>query len=366
MAFVPEPRRVRSLWLGLLGVLGLMILCSAYLPMEGRVSGYCLLEPARAWSLVERQVGSYESRTEDRIAGRILSCRIHQFSREAVLELGLRATDLAATRVEAGDIVAELRSSNLDLELAERSTALAEARSRLANLRAGAKPAALKHARLRQERAASELAAQAAHYARSQGLFAEGGISVQEWEEIQAQRELLQLDLSLADTELEVLESGDRPTEIAGAEEALSSLERELQALESVHAGMAIRSPFAGELRMNPETGVLLRVAALDTLVASILLPQRRADELAPGQAVHALIPGLGNEVFHGTLLRVEQDVIPTERGPYIRAVGLLPRAGGRLEAGMQGRARISVGRSTLLTRAKRGLQAALFRELGP
>ncbi len=366
MSFVPRPRRVLSLWLGILGALGLVILCSAYLPLEGRVSGYCVLEPVRAWTLLERRVGSYEARTEDRLAGRILGCRIHQFSREAVLELGIGDTGLPGARVRAGDVVAELSSSNLDLELAERSTALAEARGRLVSLRAGAKPAELSHAHLKRERAASELASQSAHYARSQALFAEGGISVQEWEEIQARHDLLQLDLLLAAAEIEVLESGDRPTEIARAEDALLALERELQAVEAVHSSLAIRSPIAGELRMNPEAGVLLRVAATDSFVASVLLPQRRADELESGQAIHALIPGLGNEVFHGTLLRVEQDVIPTERGPYIRAVGLLPDVDGRLEAGMQGRARISVGRSTLLTRARRGLQSALFRELGP
>ncbi len=197
-------------------------------------------------------------------------------------------------------------------------------------------------------------------------LFEQGGISSEEWESVVAERELLQVDVQLANAELEILESGSSPERIAAAEETLASLESELQAVQSMATALEIRSPIAGRLRMNPGEGVLLSVSAIDSLVISIMLPQRTAHELVPGQAIQALIPGLGEELFSGYLLRVEQEVLATARGPYIRAVGLLPNPASKLETGMQGRARISVGHSTLLDRIQRGLRSVLFQELGP
>lgn len=366
MALIPEPHRVQVIWLAILGTLAIFLLGSAFVPVEGQVKGYCVLEPVRTWTLSERRVGSYESRTDDRSTGLIMGCRVHQFSRSTVLELGLDAQAGRDDYVAAGAVVAEMQSSDLDLEIAERSTAIEEARARLVSLQAGAKPAALRRAQLERERARAELEAITPRYERNQALYARGGISADEWETVETRRELLQLDLSLAEAQIEVLESGDSPEEVQAAEETLQALQAELDMVEAMRSAMVIRSPIAGRLRMNSGEGVLLSVSAVDSLVVSILLPQHRANELAPGQAIHTLIPGLGNEVFGGTLLRIEQQVLATERGPYIRAVGVIPDSDSRLEVGMQGRARISVGPSTALERMKRGIQAALFRELGP
>lgn len=364
MPLIPEPRRRLILWLAILGSLGLFLLGSAFVPVEGQVKGYCLLEPARRWTLIERRVGSYESRTDDNASGRILGCRLHQFDRPAILDLGLGGGD--EEQVLSGQIVAELSSSDLDLDFAERATALGEARGRLAELRAGAKPAALSYARLEAERAEAELAATTPQFERQEALYRQGGISSEEWEETAARHQLLRLDLRLAQAELEILESGDAPERIQSAEETLRALERELEMVRAMRAALVIRSPIAGRLRMNPSEGILLSVSAVDSLVISIMLPQGRAHELEPGQAIQALIPGLGDELFTGHLLRVEREVLATQQGPFIRVVGLLPNPEGRLETGMQGRARVSVGRSTLLERIRRGIRAAVFRELGP
>ncbi len=366
MPLVPEPHRRRNVWIAIVGSLMLFLLGSAFVPVEGQLKGVCLLEPSRSWTFSERRVGSYESRTIDRLSGRILSCRLHQFDRGAVLDLGLGGDDRSGDRIESDQVVASLHSSGIDLELAERSTALGKARGRLADLRAGAKPATLTHARLEAARAGAELNAQASRHERQRALFEKGGISSEEWEAVAAERELLELDVQLAEAELEILESGSSPERIAAAEQTLASLESELQAVESMATALEIRSPIGGRLRMNPSEGVLLSVSAVDSLVISIMLPQRNTHELVPGQAIQALIPGLGEELLSGELLRIDREVLSTARGPYVRAVGILPNPEGRLETGMQGRARVSVGRSTLLNRIQRGLRSVLFQELGP
>jgi len=355
-----------TIWAAIIGSVALFFLGSAFVPVEGQVKGFCLLEPARRWTLTERRVGSYESRTDDNLSGRILDYRLHQFDRPAVLDLGLGGAGAPSDAVLAGQVVAQMNSSELDLERAERSTALEEARGRLAALKAGAKPAALTHAQLQARRAAAELEAMKTRYDRQEALFERGGISAEDWESTRAERDLLELDLQLANAELAILESGDSPEQIRAAEESLRALEREHAAVSEMRAALAIRSPIAGVLDMNPSTGVLASVSSVDSLVVSIMLPQQRASELSAGQAIQALIPGLGEELFGGELIRIEQEVLATERGPFIRAVGLIPNHEGQLEIGMQGRARISVGRSTLLKRFHRGLRSVFFQELGP
>ena len=366
MPLIPEPRRKLTIWAALLGSLALFFLGSAFVPVEGQVKGFCLLEPARQWTLTERRVGSYESRTDDNLTGRILDYRLHQFDRPAVLDLGLGGDSMENDQVDAGQVVAQMSSSELELDLAERSTALEQARGRLAALRAGAKPAALTHAQLQARRAAAELEAMEIRYDRQKALFERGGISDEDWESTRANRDLLELDLQLAHAELAILESGDNPAEVQAAEETLRALEREHAAVSGMRDALAIHSPIAGILDMNPSTGVLASVSSVDSLVISVMLPQHRASELASGQALQALIPGLGEELFTGRLIRIEQEVLATERGPFIRAVGVIPNPEGMLEIGMQGRARISVGRSTLLKRFQRGLRALFFQELGP
>ncbi len=369
MSMVPAPHRTRIIWLAIFGVVALALLVSAFVQVERTVGGTCLLDPALRWTLKEVRQGSYESKATDISSGQILYYRLYQFDRPAFLDLDLSALSPSTSlghRVSAGQAVARMKSSSLDLELAERSTALQEAQGRLATMLGGAKPEEIEHARLALERAKAELDAFGPQYERQQQLHGEGVVSDYVWEEVAARRELLELDVSLAEAELRVLSSDAQPQMIEEARMSIAALEQELATVENMLSAQVIETPIPGWLRSGGDGETLLSVSEQDTMIVRILLPQSLVCHAERGQSLKAHFPGVEGGMTTGTVLRIDRRATVSGAGPIIVVYGAIANEAGLLEEGMQGRARLYCGKSTLLDRLWDDILRVLRQELWP
>jgi hypothetical protein len=369
MPLVPEPRRVRTIWLGIVGALLIAGGVSSVLHVDQTVGGVCLVHPAKYWTLTELRPGAIESKAVDLLSGQTVEYRLYQFDRDAFLDLNLpRFASEYDSRVpcEVGQVIASVSSSALERELAARSTVLAEARANLTALRAGAKPEELERARVALQQARAARDAFQTRYERNRKLNESGLVSDDIWEEIAATQRLHDLDVGLAEAELAVLTSGARPEDIEAAQALVTGLESELETLRSMFSAQEIRSPVSGWLRLGGPNNALVSVTELDTMVVEILIPQRRADLLAEGHRIRAYVPGLTTGPVSGNVVRIDRRATHSDTGPYVRAYGVVINPGGSLEADVEGRARIYCGRTSALSLLWRDITRVMREELWP
>ncbi len=348
MASVPEPRRAGRLWLGIVLILAIMLIASAFLPGERILKGICVLEPTRSWSLTELRPGTFESRAMDLAADRLIHYRLFEFDRPSLMDLQLPVLDSGqSVPIEEGQVVVRFSASSLDLQIAERRSQLESAKARLAVLEAGAKPSEIAWARVAVEQARADLDAQRTIYERTERLFADGIAAEQDWEEVQADFRLKELNLELAVAELHILESGAKLEELEEVRVSIRGYQDELAALEVMLEAQEITSPIAGRVVLGGAEGPLISAGSMDSMLVKVLLPQRQARYPKPGQEFTARIPGAG--IFEGEILRVDRRPMATSAGTFLFAIGRIDNSESILEQGMQGRAEIHCGRTSML-----------------
>jgi len=370
MTTVPEPHRSRKLFAGVCLALGLIIVAAHFTPRQRTVDGACLLLPALRWELKELQPGCLVSRADDFVHGQTVHYRLYQFDRPAFVGLEIdgenglgRSGDL---QCQAGQPVASVSSTALEIELAEQATALCEARGQLATLCCGAKPEELECAEVTRQLARTRLEAHQATFERHRTLFDQGILSDEEWEAVRSEHEELRLAVRLAEAELAVLRSDAAPEEIAAAESTLAALNHEHDTLSRMCAGQIIHTPITGRLQPGGENGTVLSVTATDTIVVRILVPQRRGHLPRPGQRLRAYLPGLAVGSVLGEVVRIDPEVVVTDAGPFQTVYGVVRNNGYQLSAGMQGRARLYCGESSWLRQAWDDLSVTLRQEMWP
>ena len=369
MTRVPSPHRTRTTLLILFVVFCLAIGAAALLDVERTIVGTCLLDPARRWTMTELRPGSFVSRADDLVAGQPLQYRLYQFDRPAFVDIELSAFNAACTseiEVDAGQLVATVHSSALEIELAERATALQDAQTELEVLQAGAKPEELDRARIAVELARTELRTHQSQYGRQQQLHEQGILSAEDWEITSARHDLLRLDVALAEAQLRAAAAGGPPEEITRAETTIAALSQELAALENMLAAAQIRTPVAGNLRLQNGASPLLTVVDTDTMVARILVPQRLGFLARPGLRIRTYLPGLTTGPITGQLVRVDRRVVVTAAGPFLAVYGLVANPDGVLTEGMQGNTRIYCGKTRLLRRIWDDIVTVLRQEIWP
>ncbi len=348
MASVPEPRRAARLWLIIVLILAVMLLVSAFLPGERVLRGICVLEPTMSWNLTELRPGTFESKAMDLVHDRLIHYRLFEFDRPSLMDLRLPTLESGQTvPVEEGQIVVRFSASSLDLQIAERRSLLSSAKARLSVLEAGAKGEEVDYARVAVDRAHADLDAYRNIFERTEQLFADGIASAQEWEEVQGKLRLKELNLDLAEADLRIMSSGAKPEKLEEVRVSIAGYEEELAALEIMLEAQEITCPISGRIMMGSSEGPLLSAGSVDSMLVKVLLPQHKARYPEPGLTFTARIPGAGN--FEGEILRVDRRPLATEVGTFLFAIGQISNSQGHLEAGMQGRAEIHCGRTTML-----------------
>ncbi|MFH1842597.1 MAG: hypothetical protein ABIF77_05275 [bacterium] len=370
MTAVPEPHRSRRLIAGVCLVLGLVLVAAHFTPRQRTVDGACLLLPALRWELKELQPGCLVSRADDFVHGQTVHYRLYQFDRPAFVDLEIDGENglgpSGNLHCLAGQPVASISSTALEIELAERATALCEAQGQLATLRSGAKPEELACAEVALRLASSRLEAHRSIFERHRTLYDQDILSGEEWEAVRSAHEELQLAVRLAEAELAVLRSDAAPEAIAAAESTLVALHHEHDALSRMCAGQVIHTPIAGRLLPGGENGTVLSVTATDTIVVQILVPQRHGNLPRPGQRLRAYLPGLAAGSVLGEVVRVDPEVVVTDAGPFLTVYGVVRNNGFRMSAGMQGRARLYCGESSWLRQAWDDLSVTMRQEMWP
>jgi len=365
----PQPHRSWRLGLGIAVVCLAVAAVAALVPIDHTLSCSCVLDASHRWTFAELRPGTFVSRSVDNIVGQTLQFRLFQFDRPAFLDINFASFDHgddAQAVCAEGQLLASVGSSALNIEMAERSSDLHRARAVLEGLRGGAKPELIEHAQIAVEHAQTELANHESVYHRQRQLNEQDLISAGDWEEAAARYELLKVDLQLAEANLRVLQSDARPEDIAAAEVTVTACEQELAAVRTRLTAQDIVAPMSGRFHVGTTGTALLSITRLDTLVIRALIPQSSGHLPQVGQRIRTYIPGTGTGRLDGRIERIDRRTVTTPSGPYLTVYGVLVNPSAALDEGMEGRAKIYCGRTTLLAKIWQDVVTAWHRELMP
>lgn len=362
-----------------------------YIPAIGKVRRPALVALAVGGVLAVGGLGAYivnERRTEQidtealtvPVESQPLAVRITASGTvEAVdsVNLSPRTSDvITAIYVEQGDrvgdgqVIARMKSSNVEAEIAQAQARVAQLEANLAELRAGSRPEEIARAESQVRQAEAQVAdAQARlklaedRVSRNQGLYDEGAIalddldaSVQEQQRARASLSQTQAGVQEAQDNLRQLRNGSRVEDIAAAEAQLQEARAQLQGTQVRLDDTYIRAPFAGIITqkfategsfVTPTTSASEASSATSSAIVALAkglqvvaeVPEVDIGEITPGQQVEVVADAYPDQTFEGRVERIAPEAIEDRsRGDftYFEVVVELVSGQDTLKSGMK------------------------------
>ncbi|HYB44128.1 MAG TPA: efflux RND transporter periplasmic adaptor subunit [Candidatus Methylomirabilis sp.] len=220
-------------------------------------------------------------------------------------------------RVEAGQVLAEIDTPDLDQQLAQARATLAQAEASLAQARSAQQQA---RATLQHNRTTSEY--NRTNLARWRSLRAQNLVAQQDVDDRQVAVDASEADVQAALANVEALQAS-----IVAAQANVDANRANVQRLLELQSYQRVRAPFAGVITVrNVDGGALItagssstntpmfRIAQTENLRIFVNVPQTFMNSLAPGMTVHLLVRELPRRTFTGRVVSASGALDPASR----------------------------------------------------
>ncbi|MBC7076256.1 MAG: efflux RND transporter periplasmic adaptor subunit [Syntrophomonadaceae bacterium] len=217
-------------------------------------------------------------------------------------------------KVEKGQLVADLSRSDLAAQKEQAALGVLAAEAKLNDLLAGARSQEIKEAAANADMARLNYEKAVVDLNRAEELFEKGAISQEDLEKAELNAELKKNQLAAAEAKLSLLESGNRPQQIAMAQAEVQQYKAALKASEALLEDLKIISPINGTvISKNYEEGEyvqmgtsLATVADLNNLWIKVYIPTDDLPAIKLGQKAAVTVSG-SDKIFSGTV----KDIAP-------------------------------------------------------
>lgn len=233
-------------------------------------------------------------------------------------ELNIAAGDT----VQAGQIIAHIKRSDLAAQLLANEAALAKAKVQLTDLEKGARAQEIAQADAKIAAAQSVYDKAKNDLARYRQLYQDGAVAAQQLDASQANYDVAYNALLAAQSERNLLAEGARPDVIEAQRIEIKRLEAAVEAARTTLADATIRSPLSGViLTKNFEPGeyvnagsAIATVGAPDDCWVKIYVSSSQLGLLQLGQPVAVRVDSYPDRVFAGTIKEISQKAEFTPR----------------------------------------------------
>ena len=212
-------------------------------------------------------------------------------------------------RVNRGDLLVQLETEGLELQLQQAEAALEAAQANLQRTVEGARPEEIEQAEAVLAQAQASLANVQLVYARSKRLYQSGVLSGQEWDSVQAQYKVAVAQERAAAKSLELVKQGAREADIAAVRAQVRQAEVAVAAAQLQLDHASVTAPVSGTIAaVNAEVGAMaatmpvVTILDLDNLKIELNVGEREIVSLAPGQEVRVQVATLSSESFPGVV----------------------------------------------------------------
>ncbi len=254
-------------------------------------------------------------------------------------------------RVEAGQKLIEIDREVYRAEVKAAEAALAIAQAKLDDLKAGSRPEEIDKARQAVREAEQSAEFEQADMKRVVQLVEKGILASEELERARVKLVAAEAKLKSARRQLEMLEEGFRPTEIAVQEAVVKQAAAQLKLAQARLNECVITAPFTGiitrvyvrkgDMAFMPKAATaapLLEMADLSSLVVRCAVPEANASKVAPGMKGQVRLDALPGKTLPASVTRVFPQLDPRMR---TRTIELTTKDNGALAPGMFGRVRL-------------------------
>jgi RND family efflux transporter MFP subunit len=258
--------------------------------------------PVKVASVIERDIAAGQA-----FVGTVMPTRVSSVGSAVdgrVIDFPVNEGD----RVSKGQVLAQLLTGQLDIQLAGAKAELELRKHALEELQNGSRPEEIEQAKARylSSQAAAEYAA--ARLDRTRRLYERGSITPDEYQQATSQANQATQAAAEAKAAYDLTVAGPRRETIAQAAARVAVQEEEIRAIEDQLAKHTIRSPFDGYVVSEfteighwvAKAGLVAKVVELDQVDVEIMVLESYVPALRIGQTVRVEIPALGAEPIEG------------------------------------------------------------------
>jgi len=335
-------RKIKSSYVKGFGI-GLGILLIGFFPWPYWIKVPCYIVPMEEWELIQVNPDKLLSRIRQNAHFKTSQYLLLQFDRQDFVQFIPDSTLRCGQKVERGQIIGKIVSSENQLLLSNLQGELKKAKANLAVLQAGEKPAVQEEATEALEYAKAQHAAILPQLERKRKLFEQHLVSQEEWELMCATEALLRQNVALQEARLKVVHSGEKAEMIRLIEAEIERLQGQVNALQSKVALGEIRAPLDGVFSFSSDS-VLCRVIRMDSMVCVMPIRQECLSLIHPHSPVYVWDRMTGKK-HRGIIFAIDQKSVMVRNQPVFLATMCISNRDMRLSAGSLGRGWI-VGKS--------------------
>ena len=338
-----------------------MIAC-IYLPIDipYRFNSVAKVYPARQWILQKNPDGSLVSSMKDYRTGMMKDYASFQFDRGDVVQIRFNPAQLTEMPIDSGALIAEIYSNTLQEQLVSLRNQLVVQQAQLASDQTGQKPEILAK---RQEE--NRLAQQALIYAeqqeqRAQEMLEEGLIAQADYEIMENNLRLAKTRVELAEKNLLVSDTGQKPEDIQLTQARISALQQEIIFLENKSGFYQLYAPLSGNIRYESDRSGD-RMIIEDTSSYVLLIPVRLKDRFFLDQQSSIDVQLVGRDsVIRADLLDVGRKTEQINNTVVVMAKAEVEGAVREIGIGMPVQCQVSCGEVRLLEYLKRSTKVEI------
>jgi len=271
-------------------ITGVLLLIPIRIPFS--ISTHGQIFHGKEWVLAKDSGGRITAFLYDRIAGRTEDYRLHQFERQDAVQFALNNRIVPGSIVQAGDTVGTIYSSQLQRDLVALTGDLKVTRASLGLYQTGEKDAVIQEARNRLAYAEQQLEGHAILLERTRELHSRNLISDEELDIAVQQNRLYEIDIMIAEAQLESALTGAKNEQIEYLNTRISSLENEIRSLEQTIDAYTYTSPINGIVYHTFSQDTLTLIGDPELFVATIPVPFNYRPYISEGQEVVLRVPG--------------------------------------------------------------------------
>lgn len=264
--------------------------------------------PVKEWLLIRGMNGRLVSDLKNHARGTTENFSVAQFERQDAIRFNIEQDVLDRDFAMAGDTIGTVYSSQNERVLNEIQGQLEAEQATLRLYQAGQKASVVAEARQVLERAEATVSGQEKIVSRLRTLENKNAVAVEQLEIEQDNLRVFQLDVDIAKSRLEAVQTGERAEQVNLSRSRIASLQRDIETLRRRIDDYTIVSPIAGALYHFSTSDTMLVVADTSYYLVSVPVQWTEATYLDTGSAIK-MFDSSTNQNLEGKIIRKEKFV---------------------------------------------------------
>ncbi len=331
------------------GIIILLLVLFFLVKLDLKVSQECEFTALETYSIVDNPGEGFlveELYQEDKEEKRQVN--IFKLSSTSYGKVNLEPVVKEGERVEKGQVIVQLLSSQYTTELEEVEASIRKEKANLELLEKGARPEEIEQAKEQVSKAQTKLQTSEKELKRIRELYSQNLISNEELEKKESEHSVLSSELSIARNNLEILKKGAKEEEIEMSRAELNRLEARAKFYKEQVSASDLRAPISGIVTSVQPAGNLLSIANYDTMRVVIPVSEKDLDVIKLDQKVKAKVRSFPFKTFYGVVTRIAHQGEEYKSKQVFFITSQIANPGLILKPGMTGQAKIYCGKRNI------------------